>query len=179
MASFGIFAAAVRKRFEEMSQDPLFEVAAGRDEIWDRYLTAYPEGTNPIFRTRREHDCSCCRAFIRSTGTVVAIQNGALASIWDLNGLPEPFQTVAAAMAAYVKALPVKGVFLTRFTKHGTALSRELIDGHAHEWRHFALDIPPRFITQDVGEKRSEAQAAGRSGREGGRSARRHGQGRN
>lgn len=31
-----------------------------------------PAGTNPIFRERTEHDCSCCRNFVKNLGNVVA-----------------------------------------------------------------------------------------------------------
>ena len=158
MSQFNVFATAIRKRFQEMSQESLFEVAIGRDMVWETYLASFPSGTNPIFRQRTEYDCSCCKSFIRNTGGVAAIQNGALSSIWDLNGLPEPYQTVADAMAAYVKGLAVRDVFLTPYTVHGTALSREMIDDRVHEWHHFAVDIPRAFIISKakLDERRGE-----------------------
>ncbi len=124
MSNFKPFAIAVRKRFKEMATEPLFEVAIDRDAVWDTYLGSFPAGTNPVFRQRTEHDCSCCKSFIRNTGGVVAIQNGALSSIWDIVAVPEPYQTVADAMSAYVKGLAIRDVFLTPHTVHGTAISR-------------------------------------------------------
>lgn len=102
---FKLFGDAVRTRFAEMAQDPLFVVSSDPAEIWAKYLASFPPGSNPIFRTRTEHDCSCCRHFLRDIGNVVGIQNGALTTIWDLNGLPSPYQEVADAMSAHVKAL--------------------------------------------------------------------------
>jgi len=146
MSNFKPFAVAIRKRFGEMAAEPLFEVAADRDAIWETYLNSFPAGTNLIFRQRTEHDCSCCKAFIRNTGGVVAIQNGALSSIWDVMAVPEPYQTVADAMSAYVKSLAIRDVFLTPFNVHGTAISREMMGGFVHEWNHFSVDIPRLFV---------------------------------
>lgn len=103
--NFKAFADAVRRRFAEMSAGPLFVASSDREAIWRTYFAAFPPGSNPVFRERTEHDCSCCRHFIRDIGNVVAIQNGAIASVWDLNGLPYPYQDVADAMSAYVKGL--------------------------------------------------------------------------
>lgn len=154
--TFHVFADAVRVRFNEMAQEKLFVVASDRDEIWQRYLSSFPAGSNPIFRERTEHDCSCCRQFIRSVGDVVAIQNGALVSIWDLNGLPAPYQAVADGMAAYVKGLPIRDVFLTPVAKHGNPTSLELMNGKPHTWTHFAVEAPKRFVTPDHVERRGD-----------------------
>ena len=158
MAEFKPFADAVHRRFREMAREPLFEVAIDRDLIWETYLGSFPAGTNPMFRQRTEHDCSCCRAFIRNTGGIVAIQNGTLSSIWDLSAVPEPYQTVANAMSNYVKALAIRDVFLTPFTSHGTALSHEMTDGHVHKWHHFAVDIPANCVVAKakLDERRGE-----------------------
>ena len=153
---FHLFAKAVRKRFDEMAQEPLFVVDSDRDEIWQRYLNAFPPGSNPIFRERTEHDCSCCRHFIRDIGNVVAIQNGALACVWDLNGLPAHYQAVTEAMSAYVKSLAIRDVFLTPTSKHGTPVSHELINGSAHQWTHFAVEAPRSFVAANHAERRGE-----------------------
>jgi hypothetical protein len=153
MADFRVFSAAVNKRFNEMAQDRLFIVDADRDKIWETYLEAFPADSNKIFRVRREYDCSCCRSFIRAVGPIVAIQNGAISTIWDLNGLPEPFQTVADRMAAYVKSLAISDVFLTPFSTIGTAASHEQIDGGVRTWNHFSVQVPQRHISQNVAEE--------------------------
>lgn len=155
---FHLFAKAVRKRFEEISQERLFVVDADRTAIWDTYLNAFPPGSNPVFRERTEHDCSCCRHFVRDIGAVVAVQNGALASVWDLNGLPYPYQAVADAMSAYVKSLPIRDVFLTSEVKHGTPMSRGLINGATIQFSHFAVEVARQCIVpkKDIDTKRGE-----------------------
>jgi hypothetical protein len=153
---FPIFAEAIRKRFTELSQDQLFVVDSDRDAIWAAYLAAFPAGSNPIFRERTEHDCSCCRHFIRDIGNVVAIQGGELVSVWDLSGLPHPYQDVADAMSTYAKSLAIRDVFLTPVAKHGTPVSHELINGAAHQWSHFAVEAPRQFVTPDYVQRRGD-----------------------
>lgn len=159
ITNFGAFAAAVRRQFETMAGEPLFTAGADRDAIWEAYLGAFPPGSNPVFRARTEHDCSCCRAFIRAVGPVVAVQNGALVTVWDLAGLPDPYQPVADAMAAYVRGLAVSDVFLTRDRRLGTAVSHEHVPGGSTlTWEHFQVAVPARFVTDRVAERRGAAR---------------------
>jgi hypothetical protein len=156
---FKPFADKVRKRFEEMcATEALFEVAITRDEIWNAYLAAFPEGSNLIYRQRSEHDCSICRHFIYNVGNVVAIQNGALSTVWDLNALDEPYQTVADKMSQVVKSHDIRDVFLSKFAAYGQAMSRAYIDNQAVQFSHFSVTVPRNFITADVASRQSDAR---------------------
>jgi hypothetical protein len=81
---FNDFKTAVQRQFNQMKDQPLFRVNLDKDKLWDTYLTSFPEGTNPMFRERTEHDCSCCRSFIRAVGDMVGIKDGKLVSLWDV-----------------------------------------------------------------------------------------------
>ena len=59
----------------------LFTVDLDKDKLYEHYLSSYPAGTNPMFRKRTEHNCSCCRHFIKSIGNVVGIKDGQIISI--------------------------------------------------------------------------------------------------
>ena len=63
---FPIFGKAVHARFKSISDGELYEV--GATDLFESYLQGFPEGTNPIFRKRTEHDCSCCKHFIPAAG---------------------------------------------------------------------------------------------------------------
>lgn len=160
MSEFDVFGRAVRARFKEMSNEQLFVVGTDRDLIWEKYLKAFPAGSDPMFRKRTEHDCSCCRHFIRDIGNVVAIQNGALSTIWDLNGLPDHYQAVADAMSEYVKSCAIRDVYLTKQGgMHGTPVNREKgmeAGDHVVTWTHFAAEVPSKFVHSDVATKQGE-----------------------
>lgn len=156
--NFNVFAEAVRKRFADLASEQLFIVDTDRDAIWLSYLGAFPEGTNKLFRKRTEFDCSCCRAFIRAVGNMVGIQNEAMASIWDLNGLPQPYQTVADAMSAYVKSFPIKTVLVVKQAQQGTLSSHELVDGKTRTWHHFSIKTPSKFVAKEVATVQGDAR---------------------
>src|SRR5690242_3874651 len=111
MTDFRTFADAVHQRFTAMSKNELYVVDASGDDAWSTYLAAFPEGTNPMFRERTEHDCSTCRHFVKNIGNVVEIVAGKLRSVWSALDLPEPYSTVAVEMDEYITARPLAGIF--------------------------------------------------------------------
>lgn len=123
----------------------LYQVDVDPDQLWNVYLESYPAEYNPIYRKRREYDCSCCRHFIRRFGHVVAIKDHQMISIWD-NGdvLPEPFNIVAAAVSAYIHSRFVRDVYYTNTARIGTAFNYEEATGK--RWDHLHAEIPARFV---------------------------------
>jgi len=85
MTDFEVFSSKVHAQFTKMSKDELYTVDISGDTLYELYLSAFPEGTNPIYKERTEHDCSCCKNFIRNIGLVVSIQNNELVTVWDRN----------------------------------------------------------------------------------------------
>ena len=75
--SFVKFRDAIITHFDDMQKkyDNLFVVDLDKDKFYESYLSAYPEGTNPMFRERTEHDCSTCRHFIKKIKTLVIGQS--------------------------------------------------------------------------------------------------------
>jgi hypothetical protein len=163
MSDFTNFAALVKAQFTLMSKGELFrvglstvenplEVANLPDLIWSMYLEAFPEGTNPIYRERTEHDCSCCRSFIRHIGNVVSIVDGTLVSIWDIETDDATYKVVSKTLSDYVKSWPITSLFRVSDLKYGALTSKELLDsGVVKTWNHFQADIHLRHYTQDVG----------------------------
>lgn len=103
-----------------------FTVDVEHNELWDVYLSAFPEGTNELYRERSEHDCSCCRHFIRNMGAVVDIVEdySDIHTIWDGGGnLDYPYNIVAQKMADYVRSKRVSGVFFTNQRAYGQKTS--------------------------------------------------------
>ena len=78
MSDFKEFRTLLQQHFNDMVKDnnPLFITDADEDKLYDLYLDSFPVGTNEIFRKRREHDCSCCRRFVKNIGKLVAFDAG-------------------------------------------------------------------------------------------------------
>jgi hypothetical protein len=124
----------------------LFTVDLDKDAIWKLYLDSFPAGTNEIFRTRAENDCSACRHFVKAFGDVVAIKAGVVTSIWDFEAGPK-YGPVAKALAAYVKARPITDIFVTDSCKIGIEKNFEHNEGGVLTWEHLCVALPDRFKT--------------------------------
>src|SRR5574344_424320 len=109
---FNEFKERMQKHFQKMTKDAthLFEVACDKDELWNTYLDSFPTGTNEIYRERREHDCCCCRHFIKSIGNAVVINDNKIITVWDFRTDDTTYQPVIDALAAYVKSKVVSDV---------------------------------------------------------------------
>lgn len=176
MSDFQIIKSAVAERFERMQQRPLFRVDIGGDALWAAYLASFPAGSNPFFRKRTEHDCSCCRHFIRSVGNVVAVENGLLVSVWDVAVEDPAYAAVATALSVLVKSRPIAGAFVHYEASAGTHQSFEAGgrdgDSAVRTWNHFFVNIDRRHVREKskipalLGEWRAQHDVLLRSLRE-------------
>lgn len=166
MADFQKFSNNVHSQYQAMitSNKEMFVVSVTGDELWAAYLAAYPEGTNPIFRERTEHDCSCCRNFIKNLGRVVTIQNGQLSTVWDGGAqLPAPYDMVAAALEQAVRYSTIEGVYRSKERQYGQETNYEpQSSGGVLTWHHFHGPVAPRTFSQtpaaDAGQLNSTAE---------------------
>lgn len=162
---FDTFKKAVQDQFKIMSENDntLFVTGVTKDDLWEKYLSSFPAGTNPIFRERTEHDCQCCRQFIRTMGNVVIINDNKLISIWDIK-IDNFYQEVADALATLVKSAPVADTFLHYENKVGTDFNLQLAESGTTRWEHFSAVLPSRFVKpkDSIGTTLSEL----RSGKE-------------
>lgn len=160
---FQAFALAVHMRYNELAKGELFVSNAQKDLIWETYLNAFPEGTNPKFRTNTEHDCSCCRQFIKNLGRVVAIdENYRIQTVWDnWQDLPEPYATVSRTLADYVGSHAIETAFFTEEPSFGAELNIERLDnGGTYRWHHFHGKTPRVLLTNSPGTSRGNVDAA-------------------
>lgn len=160
MSDFNKFATQVRAKFQAMQKKgQLFQISADKDALWDYYLASFPEGSNPIFRERTEHDCNCCKNFIRNVGNVVVItEEGKLESVWGAEGIDYPYNEVAAKMNALVTSLAVDRPWFTKEKFFGREVSYENNGGSVITWNHFHADVPSHVQTNNAGKFIGEAK---------------------
>lgn len=140
---FADFSKIVHATFGRMAGVELFKVDTS--DLFEVYLSAFPEGTNPIFRERTEHDCSCCKNFIRNIGNVVAIIDGRVVTVWDdYASAPAPYDVVGRILAERVRQAPIRGVWRTKERSYSQETSLEDMGGTIHTWHHFAAKVPTR-----------------------------------
>ena len=158
---FNHFKVAVSKQFDKMRKHDLFRVQVDKDLLWSTYLGSFPDGSNPIYRERTEHDCQCCKQFIRAVGNTVAIINGKIESIWDVQVGVEHYQVVADAMANLVKTFPIENVFFHTERTAGTDKNFQQLMDQVKTWEHFFINIPEEYVCKkiDIGPKLSDSRA--------------------
>lgn len=153
MAKFKGFRDAVEKRFNEISKYPLFRVNVSKDELWEKYLSSFPDGSNPIYLERTEHDCNCCKSFIRNIGNVVAIdENMKVHTVWDLQtvDIDETYHVVSEMMRMLIVSSPITSVFLASENRYGARYTKQLSKQGEITWDHFSCEIPNNLFKSSV-----------------------------
>ena len=153
MTDFEVFSSKVHAQFTKMSKDELYIVDISGDILYELYLSAFPEGTNPIYKERTEHDCSCCKNFIRNIGPVVSIQNNELVTVWDVVDVPFPYDVVAKVLADRVRSTKIASVFRSSEPQYGAQVTRQLLEnGQVKNWNHFHGKIATKHYSYNSGE---------------------------
>lgn len=158
MPDFIHFAKQVENNINNI-KTALFKVNLSGDELWDIYLNSFPKGTNEIFRTRRYHDASYDKNFIRQFGNVVYFNDSTMVSIWECTNLPEPYQTVSEALKTAVLGSYIIGSFYTKEPLYGHKPNIELIDNKPHTWNHFFANVPNSAKSNNSSEKMGEVNS--------------------
>lgn len=150
MSNFQIIKTALQKQYDSIKHLPLFVSNASKDELWDTYIQSLTDsGHNEIYRERGEHDCQCCKQYIRRMGNILAIVDGELVSLWDVT-TDSFYDETAKAMSDLVKSKGIRGIFLSDSHKVGTDSNLELReDGTTHTWEHFYQELNPAHVETD------------------------------
>lgn len=167
---FSPFQEAVYAKFKELTAEGVvvLRTDAPVADIFDVYLDAWPEEHNQIFREKREHDCNCCKQFIRAVGNLVAYVDGELVSVWDVDTGNPVYNQVAATLSVWVKRFPATTPFYYWERRVGT---KSNVDTHdmSITWNHFYADIPSHLrkredsIASLVGKERNNYNVLKRS----------------
>jgi len=167
MNNFSAFAQAVHNSFQKiLKSESAWIIDVEGDNLWQTYLTAFPEGSNPIFRVRTEHDCSCCKHFIRRVGGVVGIGPDGISTVWDAAAkADDAYGVVARALQRHVREGSIRDIFRVSRKESGFGAkqtrSLDKDTGRAVTWNHlYTGEIPEFFRRDDVGEALGTARTA-------------------
>lgn len=151
MSTFKQFADAVNAKFLQMSATGvLLKTNVSKEQLWETYQSSYSAEYNPIFRERRVHECNTCYSFIKRLGAVVTVMDNKLDSIWNIEGLPAPYDVVAKNMHNLVINAGISSPFLTDEALVGKEYNIEANEAGDIRWDHFYADINQSFISQTV-----------------------------
>lgn len=153
MSDFVKFSNAVHAAYNSIirSNQKVFMVDITGDELWQHYLSSFPEGSNPIFKERTEHDCSCCKSFVRAIGAVVTFTPNMkdVVTVWDNETGDPVYDEVSKSMAQLVRSKRVSRPFLVSEKKYGAKTTRDEVRGI--NWNHFHAEVPQQYMHKYAG----------------------------
>ena len=150
MLDFKPFGFAINKRLSSLSQKELYFTDVNTEELWNFYLNSIPKEFNPVFKERTEHDCNCCKQFIRNLGGLVAIVDGKIESIWNVTGLEEPYQIVADAVNEFVLKHSIKSIYRTVEKSYGNQVTKALLNTKVVSFDHFHFTLPSKYTNKQA-----------------------------
>lgn len=166
--SFNEFKSKFQDHFNQIvaNADRLFEVQVDKYELWNLYLNSFPNGTNPIYRERTEHDCSACKHFIRAIGSMVVIKDYQIQTIWGFNAYDNTYQPVVDALDAFIKNKAISGAYISTEKKIGIDKNREVLpSGKVITWEHLYAELPDVHVYRGH-ESKGDVQNEFRTGKE-------------
>lgn len=107
----------MQQQFDKMCQTgKLFRANVPGSEIWRLYLASFTKEEDPVFRDPNSsvHNCNLCNNFIRRYGNIVAIDEGKLMSIFDVEAEGD-FTNVVKVLSEKIKSAPIQEVFFETF----------------------------------------------------------------
>lgn len=147
MTNFVKFRDAVNHQFNTMAKHSLFVVNISGSQLADRYLSAFPEGTDAPSFVRTEHNCSACRSFIKQIGNVVAINGNKIMTIWDVD-VPAPYDVVAKTLKEMVLSAKIVSPFYCDNKKIGIKQNAQTFAGSSDVLlrNHLYVEVPSSAI---------------------------------
>ena len=144
---FKQFSKKINEQFNTMVESDVFVVDITKEQLWDTYQSAFPEGTNNIYVERPKHDCNCCKQFVRNIGAMVTIVDNKLVTVWDIE-VDSFYQEVADKLSTLVKSASILSPFKRSERKYGVKSNQQLLEsGDVITWNHFHCDIPANYLS--------------------------------
>ena len=143
MSDFKPFKQLVQERMTAMvaGHPALFIVDIPKEDLWNAYLENFDDPDE-----KQEHNCSCCRGFIKNYGGLVTIIDGKLQTIWDFTP-HEHYAKSVRALHKLVSEAKIRNLFITKFGELGTDSNIQLLeDMSTRTWEHFSFTLPRMYV---------------------------------
>lgn len=138
---FNIIKKAVQDSVYEIQGKELYRTTASGDDLWSIYLNNLPEDR------KQEHNCNCCKQFIRQFGGVVSIDDKLKTrSIWNLLGNLGIYEESVKALRDYVESKPIETVYKTEKYTVGTDNNWDLV--RQVQWEHFYVTLNEEYVRE-------------------------------
>lgn len=142
-------------------QSVLFVTDVDKDKMWDTYLNGFPEAE------RQEHNCSACRHFIKHYGSIVAIKDNKLVTMWQFASGLIIFDNISNELHRLVSTSPVKDIFVQKFATMGTDFNHENTEtSGVITWHHMFCKLPNELVSKRNADTDDTVKAAYRDSRQ-------------
>jgi hypothetical protein len=146
---FKPFKQAIQIRFAQLlaTQAVLFLTDVDRDLMWETYLDSFES-----LEERQSHNCNCCRSFIKNYGNIVAIVDGKMITLWDVQTTDETDDYINAKLELnnLVLGSSIRDVFMSETIRIGTDSNTQSTEHGIVTWNHFSLDLPSKFVNRNA-----------------------------
>jgi len=115
------FQKLIQEQFDRMCQTgKLFRSKITGQQVWEKYINAFPKEHNPIFRdpSSSTHNCNHCKNFIRRYGNIVSINNdGRIESIFSNITTHIEYEISTTLCNDTIISAPIENVFFETFNE--------------------------------------------------------------
>ena len=128
----------------------LYIVDVEKDKLWEAYLENFSE------ETKQQHNCNCCRQFIKNYGGIVTVNiDGTFNTVWDF--IPEAeYLGSVNALGTLVREARIRNRFINDFIKLGTDKNYDM--ERQCTWEHFYVEAPKSILVKRDEKDRVWAQ---------------------
>lgn len=127
---FQQFNTKIQRQFERMCQTgKLFKSSVTGQQVWDTYLSSFKPEDNGIFRDSNssEHNCNCCKNFIKRYGNILAIIDGKFESIFTTLIDVEQYSNSSIACNTLLTSSSIQDVFFETYEMLDKGLNYEKV----------------------------------------------------
>lgn len=150
---FKEFNSKIKEQFTKMCKTgKLFRANVSGDELWEQYLGSFED--SKIFRDPEssEHNCNCCKNFIRRYGNIVAIIDSKLESMFTGLGDVGEYTASVNRLNEMITSVSIQGVFFETYETLNQKLNYESCNKNQDTYK-LGIETNYKKYTQEEADK--------------------------